>query len=331
MDNIIGDTDSIKATLLRMLELKGLEEAHSVVSSSNLEVEQIGYDNWNGGTYDYRINLELPIESFVHLEHKIEALEKEILTIIQPLWKTNENINVSSVAIQPLPLTSDGIRRFSPLGHSRLPSFWTPGNLRLFISHTSANGANASALQESLTPFGVSGFVAHVDIEPTKEWEAEIFKALQTMDALVAILTPDFPNSKWCDQEVGIAFGLDRLVIPLRAGIDPYGFMARHQAITCSPDNIAASVPQIAEVLLKNEMTAASMTNAIVRAFSSSWNFATSKALISLIEMFPKLSSDHARLISNALKFNVQVIDSWGVPGRVQQVLSKHGFKELAV
>lgn len=42
------------------------------------------------------------------------------------------------------------------------------------------------------------------------------------MDALIAILTPDFPESKWCDQEFGFSYGRKKLAIPIRIGIDPY-------------------------------------------------------------------------------------------------------------
>jgi len=42
-------------------------------------------------------------------------------------------------------------------------------------------------LQSSLRRFGISAFVAHVDIDPTKEWQDEIEAALFSMDALAAI------------------------------------------------------------------------------------------------------------------------------------------------
>lgn len=48
--------------------------------------------------------------------------------------------------------------------------FWMPGYFRLFISHLSVDKKKASQLQQALKRFGISGFVAHEDIEPTKEW-----------------------------------------------------------------------------------------------------------------------------------------------------------------
>ena len=51
-----------------------------------------------------------------------------------------------------------------------LPTFWVPDQLRVFISHVAEHKAEASALQAALREFHVTSFVAHVDIEPTKEW-----------------------------------------------------------------------------------------------------------------------------------------------------------------
>jgi nucleoside 2-deoxyribosyltransferase len=82
-------------------------------------------------------------------------------------------------------------------------------------------------LAERLSEYGVTGFVAHEDIEPTKEWEEEIRLALTTCDALAALLRDGFRASTWTDQEVGFAIGRGILVVPIRMGLDPYGFMAR--------------------------------------------------------------------------------------------------------
>ena len=51
------------------------------------------------------------------------------------------------------------------------PPFWRKGMLRLFISHLAAHREFAKQLQEALLDYGISAFVAHSDIEPTKEWQ----------------------------------------------------------------------------------------------------------------------------------------------------------------
>jgi hypothetical protein len=47
------------------------------------------------------------------------------------------------------------------------PLFWRKGMMRLFISHLASNRKFAAELQDALSVFGISAFVAHNDIEPT--------------------------------------------------------------------------------------------------------------------------------------------------------------------
>ena len=80
--------------------------------------------------------------------------------------------------------------------------------------------------------FGISCFVAHSDIEPTRTWQKEIEKALFSMDVLIALMTEDFSDSNWTDQEIGVAIGRNVLILPIRMGADPYGFIGKYQAIS---------------------------------------------------------------------------------------------------
>ena len=106
-------------------------------------------------------------------------------------------------------------------------TFWEPSHLRLFLSHLSTFKKTSGLLQAALRAYGISAFVAHVDIEPTKEWLDEIEAGLYSMDALVAILMPGFKESDWTDQEVGVAAGRGVLIIPIIRGLSPYGFISR--------------------------------------------------------------------------------------------------------
>jgi len=125
---------------------------------------------------------------------------------------------------------------------------WGTG-YRLFLSHKSEVKIQVTELQAKLAPWGISAFVAHKDIQPTREWEAEIENALSTMDAFAALMTPDFRDSNWTDHEVGYARSRGVPMIAVDLGMKPYGFTARFQALSCDwPD---AGV-QIAKVLFKS-------------------------------------------------------------------------------
>lgn len=119
----------------------------------------------------------------------------------------------------------------SELAQVEAPSFWHVQEPRVFISHVSSFKKEAIVYKAYLNLFGINGFVAHEDIEPTKKWQDEIELALSTMDALLALLTPGSNESKWTDQEVGVAVGRRVPVIPIRIGLDPYGLIGKYQAV----------------------------------------------------------------------------------------------------
>jgi hypothetical protein len=136
-------------------------------------------------------------------------------------------------------------------------------------------------LSSCLSLFGISGFVAHEDIEPTNNWEDEIILALNTMDACLAILTPGFEISNWTSQEVGMAVGRGSLVLPVKKGLDPFGFIGRYQALPGNdrlPFDIATDV---ARILASHQQTRLVMAHGFVTSLEKSESFADSRTLIS--------------------------------------------------
>lgn len=142
--------------------------------------------------------------------------------------------------------------------------FWVPGYLRLFISHLSEHKLKATRLKDALKKYAVSCFVAHEDINPTLEWQGEIEKALASMDALAAILTPGFHDSNWTDQEVGFALGRGTLVVPLRDGLDPYGFVGKLQGVPSQGRTVAQVADAVFQALASNSATKNKMASALV-------------------------------------------------------------------
>jgi hypothetical protein len=110
---------------------------------------------------------------------------------------------------------------------------WTPGHFRLFLSHISSDKRFVAEVKRYLELQAIDGFVAHQDIEPTREWIREIETALETCHALAAVLRPEFHGSNWTDQEVGYCIKRRVLIVPLMMGFVPYGFMGRYQGLRC--------------------------------------------------------------------------------------------------
>ena len=112
-----------------------------------------------------------------------------------------------------------------------LPASWREGMFRVFLTHLAREKAFACELRQALLNFGISAFVAHNDIKPTLGWQTEIIKALNTCEAVVALMHYGFHASDWTDQEMGFAMGRGVPVFAVRFGETPYGFIGRFQAL----------------------------------------------------------------------------------------------------
>lgn len=201
---------------------------------------------------------------------------------------------------------------------------WKPGYFRLFLCHVSMQKKLISDVKGELEKHGVDGFVAHEDIDPTKEWITEIEAALTTCDALAAFLTDGFHESNWTDQEVGYSVSRHVLIIPVRIDMDPYGFIARYQALTPPNSKPASIATGIAKILSSNDLTAPKMAPAIVRCFEESDTFADAKARMKEVERIRSWTPEMLRALENAVARNSQVSGSWGVPDRVRAVINKY-------
>lgn len=208
-------------------------------------------------------------------------------------------------------------------------TFWKAGHFKLFISHLASFKVQTSHLQSALRKYAISSFVAHEDIEPTKQWQEEIEAALHTMDALVAILMPGFQESRWCDQEVGFAVGRDVLVIPLRKGLDPYGFIGKYQGIQAQNKTIGDVAEAIFQTLIKSPKT----KNKILMAMSGAVSNASSpeEALdkVAILKSLDNISVDLLDSLKKQVSDNSLLMESQGFINSFNALLSKFGIQKL--
>ena len=114
---------------------------------------------------------------------------------------------------------------------------------------------------------GISSFVAHEDIKPTEEWQEEIEKALFSMDAIAAILSPEFRNSNWTDHEVGVCLGRGVLVVPIRYGLDPYGLIGKYQGLQGIGRTLGKVTESVFDTLVRNQRTRLRLVSCLVEQF----------------------------------------------------------------
>jgi hypothetical protein len=215
-------------------------------------------------------------------------------------------------------------------GDDDIHRIWGDPPFRLFLSHISEFRADVARLKEDLGIFGISAFVAHSDIEPGREWQGEIEKALHSMHALTALLTPRFDGSAWTDQEVGVALGRGVLVTSVRLGLDPYGFIGKQQGLAGDFGAVRGISNGLVDIFLRNESTKKLMREGLIYGFVRSPSFADSKALISKIEKLDFVSDEQIERMMQAEQGNNQISNSFGVPARIAALKQRFSASDEA-
>lgn len=190
--------------------------------------------------------------------------------------------------------------------------FWHPNHFRLFLCHLSTFKDKTGQLQKILIEYGISSFVAHKDIEPTKEWQDEIEKALFSMDALAAILTPEFDESKWTDQEIGVAVGRDVLIIPIRKGMDPYGFIGKYQGMQGEGKTIRQVADNVFSILSGHPKTKEKLAGALVDQISLAYDAEDATRKLALLRKIEALHKKHLEKLRENCIANKIIIGSTG-------------------
>ena len=203
-----------------------------------------------------------------------------------------------------------------------LPDFWERGRFRLFLSHLANRRKVASKIKEELSSFGISTFVAHNDIEPTKEWQNEIESALTTCDALLALLHPGFHESNWTDQEIGYAMGRGVPIVTVHLGTEPYGFIGKFQAIVQSKLTPSTLASKLFAILARHPRTRQRISTASVYLFSDSESFAMAKERMDVLERLDYWDEDLSAKARSAKDENRQIGEAWDVPERLERLIA---------
>jgi hypothetical protein len=201
---------------------------------------------------------------------------------------------------------------------------WEPGRFRLFMSHISVDKVLVSETKTELAKYGIDGFVAHEDIEPAKEWVTEIETALATCHAMAAFLTPQFHSSRWTDQELGYCLRRGVLIVPIRLGADPYGFIGRYQG----PQGLGKTAAGLAAVLFKifieHELTAGEMATGVVDYFAASHSFSETRRRMQLVESVTAWTPELLARLDAAAAPNDQIRDCYGMPAKIAALVAQH-------
>ncbi len=191
----------------------------------------------------------------------------------------------------------------------------------VFISHSHNDHGIAEKIKTDLERLGIDAFIAHVDIVPSLEWRQEILKQLEACDLVIALLTSAFKDSKWTDQEAGIAIAKGKPILPIAIELMPYGFLEQFQALPWEATN---SAQRRADLLRTLADRLGIPSEPVVRAFVKSASWEEAGIATRLIVDRTDLTNEQINRIARAWLENGQINGSFAARQGLHKFLEEH-------
>jgi len=194
--------------------------------------------------------------------------------------------------------------------------------LRVFLSYSHKDRELAGEIKEYIEDYRLEVFLAHEDIEPSREWQEEIIRSLKACDIFIPIVSENFKESKWCDQESGIAFAEDKYIIPINVSLVPYGFIGKYQALKLG-ESISDSCDKIIEII-DSTMLNEQLTDCLIKSFIESESFSVANKRAQLLEKREPFTEDQINEIIRGFVINDQIRGGYKAEPIVKRMFEKY-------
>ena len=184
--------------------------------------------------------------------------------------------------------------------------------IEIFLSHADKDKKIAKRLADELSNYGLKVFVAHEDIVIGDKWESTLFNKIKECDLFMALLSENFHSARYTDHEVGIAYGLQKIIFPIR--IDdtmPYGFMSKFQAKKISPEISKNEITKLFFTMVSKSEKGVEMINRMIDEFAKSSSFDKANQNSDILSQCPEFSTEQLNSIADAFLHNDQIRDGF--------------------
>lgn len=183
---------------------------------------------------------------------------------------------------------------------------WRTGYVRLFISHSAVHKGFVGDVASELAVMGIEGFVAHDHLTVSKPWQAQIERALRSMQALVAIVHPELNASPWCQQEIGWAYGRRLPIFAVRMDANPGAFLGSDQWPSGAGRSAREVADEISTWIMGTEL-GPSIVDGLIAKLASAGNYMEAGAVAERIARLPGLSDEQFERIDQVWWGNDQL------------------------
>lgn len=305
-----------------------------IVNSQYRVEERTAYDPWDGGQYGHTIHFDV-LPSVYHpliggLQKVADKLSKDINSIAncpgefieKVIIDPQEDPNLKNWREDSGLLLSRRLAVALPSGED-LSDIWIPGYLRIFLSHKAEYKQETAKFKEACLRFGFSCFVAHEDIEPNMEWQKVIEKALFSMEAMALLMTDKFHDSRWTDQEIGVAIGREIPIVPIGLGMDPYGFIGKYQALPGKNKAIQLLAEDLFNLLFSIASLNERAAEALIVRFENVKSYDEANRMMGYLEKINNAPPQIIDRLENSVKKNSQVRRAFEVEKRLPSLINR--------
>lgn len=203
--------------------------------------------------------------------------------------------------------------------------------IRIFLSHSTKDLNIVRFIKSDLESYGMDVFVAHEDIKPSSEWENAILQNLNSTDIFIPVITENYYDSSWTDQESGIAFSKSKLIIPVSInGYLPRGFLNRFQALRFKNDsleNAEKSCTVIFETIKNRNELASAVLDSVISTLPKIHSFDQAGYKFRILSSFNEYSQEQINALIYFSINNSQIYGSGTARGNLNLIINK--FKNI--
>lgn len=198
-------------------------------------------------------------------------------------------------------------------------NFNNTNKLKIFFSYSTNDKTIVGLLKDLLEPYGFEVFVAHHDdaIEPAVEWKDEIIDSIVKCDVFIPLITNNFKDSEWTDQETGMAKINEKFIIPLEIDAPPYGFIGNIQSLKLNKTKLTSQTymkyelpHKIFEVIKKEPKFEKYIIDIFIKEFRLTGTFNGADEKVKEIEHFNNFTPEQVNQIYQITKENRQIHDA---------------------
>lgn len=119
---------------------------------------------------------------------------------------------------------------------------------KVFISHSHHDARLARDLARRIQTAGAKPYIAEAEIKPRANWIDQIRSVMRSSDEVVVLLTSKSVSSEWLSLEMGVAFGLHKLITPITFNLSARELpIVVESLLTVSYANVNSYVAQLKE------------------------------------------------------------------------------------